>query len=249
MLVAALAAPVGVVAQQQGDKDAVYEELNLFDEAFERVRDDAVDPVTDPKLIGAAINGMLSGLDPRAAYIDPAAYQALRAPPNGDEVGIGVVLALDKGELRVISPRDSSPAAAAGIEPGDLIFSIGKEPVYELSLADAQNKLTGPPGSTVALVLQRGEGAPIRLTLKRAAENLETVTARVEDGDIGYLRLAGFNDGTAAALTAAVQDLRQKTDGKLLGLVVDLRNNPGGNFQNAVAAAAAFLDKGDIALV
>ncbi|HEV2100982.1 MAG TPA: S41 family peptidase [Stellaceae bacterium] len=250
MLVAVLAAPAGVVvAQQQGDKDAAYEELNLFDEAFERVRDDAVDPVADPKLIGAAINGMLSGLDPRATYIDPAAYQAMRTPADTDQAGIGVVLALDKGELKVISPRDGSPAAAAGIEPGDLIFSIGKELTYELTLAEAQNKLTGPLGSKVALVLQRGESPPIKLTVTRATDKLQTVTARVADGDIGYVRVAGFDDGTQAALAAAVQDLRQKTGGKLLGLVVDLRNNPGGNFQDAVATAAAFLDKGEIALV
>ncbi len=250
ILTAALAAPAGVVgAQQQGGKDAVYEELNLFDEAFERVRDDAVDPVPDPKLIEAAISGMLTGLDPRAAYIDPAAYQALRAPAPSNEVGIGVVLALDKGEFKVISPRDGTPAAAAGIQPGDLIFSIDKEPIYELTLAESERKLTGPPGSTVALVLERGEGPPIKLTVKRAANKLQTVTARVEHGDIGYLRLAGFDDGTSAALAAAVQELRQQTGGKLVGLVLDLRNNPGGNFQDAVAAAAAFLDKGDIALV
>jgi carboxyl-terminal processing protease len=250
ILATALAAAAGgAVAQPPGGKDAVYEELNLFDEAFERVRQDAVDPVADPKLIGAAISGMLSGLDPRAAYLDPAEYQALRVPATNNEVGIGVVLALDKGELKVISPRDGSPAAAAGIEPGDLIFSIDKQPIYELTLADGQRKLDGPSGSTVALVLQRGEAPPIKVTVKRAADNLQTVTARVEKGDIGYLRLAGFDDGTQAALASAVQDLRQKTGGKLLGLVLDLRNNPGGNFQDAVAAAAAFLDKGDIALV
>jgi carboxyl-terminal processing protease len=250
ILAVALASPAGVVvAQQQGGKDAVYEELNLFDEAFERVREDAVDPVTDPKLIGAAISGMLSGLDPRAAYLDPAAYQALRTPSANNDVGIGVVLALDKGELKVISPRDGSPAAAAGIEPGDLVFSIDKEPIYDLTLAEDQRKLSGPPGSTVALVLLRGQSAPIKVTVKRAADDLQTVTARVEDNDIGYLRLAGFNDGTPAALTAAVQDLRQKTGGKLLGLVLDLRNNPGGSFQDAVVAAAAFLDKGEVALV
>ena len=251
ILATALVAPAGVtVAQQQAtDKDAIYEELNLFDEAFERIRQDAVDPVADPKLIGAAISGMLSGLDPRAAYIDPAAYQALREPANSGEVGIGVVLALDKGDFKVISPRDGSPAAAAGIQPGDLIFSIDKQPTYEMSLADVQRELRGAPGSTVALILERGEGAPIKLKVKRAAENPQTVTARVEDGNLGYVRLAGFDDGTAAALAAAVQDLRQKTGGKLLGLVLDLRNNPGGNFQDAVATAAAFLDKGDVALL
>jgi carboxyl-terminal processing protease len=118
-----------------------------------------------------------------------------------------------------------------------------------MTLADAQHTLRGPPGSTVALVLQRGSGGPIKIKVKRAGDQLQTVTDRVEDGDLGYLRLAGFDDGTPAALAAAVQDLRRQTGGKLAGLVLDLRNNPGGNFQDAVAAAAAFLDKGDIALL
>ncbi len=261
VLTTALLAPSGVVlaqeqqqpqpppAQQQSDKDAVYEQLNLFDEAFERIRQDAVDPVADKKLVDAAISGMLSGLDPHAAYIDPADYKALNAPAEGDEVGIGVALALVKGQLKVISPRDGSPAAAAGIEPGDLIFSIGKEPTYEMTLAQAQRILRGPPGSTVKLVLQRGSGGPLKIKVKRQAEHLETVSDRVEDGDLGYLRLAGFDNATPAALSAAVQDLRRQAGGKLAGLVLDLRNNPGGNFQDAVAAAAAFLDKGDIALL
>jgi carboxyl-terminal processing protease len=249
ILAMAFVAPGGVCAQQQGGKDAAYEELNLFDEAFERVREDAVDPVADSKLIGAAITGMLSGLDPRAAYIDPATYQALHAPATNNEAGIGVVVTLDNEQLKVISPRDGSPAAAVGIEPGDLIFAIDKEPTYELTLAEAEQKLRGPVGSTVRLALQRGDGSPIKLTLKRAADHLQTVTAQVEEGNIGYLRLAGFDDGTQAALTAALQELQQKTAGKLAGLVLDLRNNPGGNFQDAVAAADAFLDKGDIALI
>lgn len=251
ILAAACAAPVGVFAQQQqANKDAVYDELNLFDQAFERIREDAVDPVADSKLINSAITGMLSGLDPRAAYIDPATYQAMHAPAGPAEAGIGLAVTLDNGELKVISPRDDLPAAAAGIEPGDLIFAIDKVPTYELTLAEAEQKLRGPAGSTVKLTLQRGEQEkPIRLTLKRAVVHLQTVTAQVKDGDIGYLRIAGFDDDTPAALTAAVQDLRHQTAGKLVGLVLDLRNNPGGNFQDAVAAADAFLDKGDVALV
>ena len=249
ILLGVLALPGGADAQLQNGKDAVYEELNLFDQAFERIRQDSVDPVADGKLIGAAIAGMLAGLDPHAAYIDAATLKSSPNAADEDEPGIGLVVTIDNGELKVISPRDGSPAAAAGIEPGDQIFSIGKELTYELTLADVQSKLSGTPGSAVALVLQRGEGAPIKLNVTRAPDNLKTVTARVADGDIGYLRLAGFDNGTPAALAAAVQDLRQKTGGKLLGLVIDLRNNPGGDFQDAVAAAGAFLDKGEIALV
>ncbi|HEY3912080.1 MAG TPA: S41 family peptidase [Stellaceae bacterium] len=243
------AAPSGGFAQQQAGKDAVYDELNLFDQAFERIREDAVDPVADNKLVDAAITGMLSGLDPHAAYIDPAAYKAMNAPAGPTEAGIGVAVTLDNGELRVISPRDGSPAAA-GIEPGDLIFAIDKVPTYELTLAEAEQKLRGPAGSTVKLTLQRDDQEkPIKLSLTRAATHLQTVRAQVKDGNIGYLRIAGFDDDTPAALAAAVQDLRHKTAGKLVGLVLDLRNNPGGSFPDAVAAADAFLDKGDVALI
>jgi carboxyl-terminal processing protease len=246
-------APIAAFAQQlpqQGGKDAVYEELNVFDEAFERIRQDSVDPVTDGKLVGAAITGMLTGLDPHAAYIDPAALKAMSEPASGGEAGIGAALTLVKGEVKVISPRDASPAAEAGMKPGDLILAIDKEPTYEMTLPEVEQKLRGQPGTTVKLTLQRGdESVPLKLAVKRAPEHSQTVSARVVDANIGYVRLSGFDDGTPAALTAAAQDLRQQTGGKLQGLVIDLRNNPGGKFQDAVAAANDFLDKGDVAIV
>ena len=235
---------------QQGGKDAAYDELNLFDEAFERIREDSVDPVADNKLVGAAIVGMLTGLDPHAAYLDPAALKAIKEPDANGEVGIGAALTMVKGEVKVVSPRDGSPAAQAGVKPGDLILAIDKEPTFELTLPEVEQKLRGLSGTTVKLTLQRGdEAAPLRLTVKRAADHVPTVSARVVDGDLGYVRLAGFDDGTAALLGAAVQDLRRQTSGKLLGLVVDLRNNSGGKFEDAVAAANNFLDKGDVAVV
>jgi carboxyl-terminal processing protease len=253
VLVMASVAPVAVLAeqpQQGGSKDAVYEELNLFDEAFERIRQDSVDSVADNKLVGAAITGMLTGLDPHASYIDPATLKALNGPAAAGEVGIGAALTSAKGEVKVISPRDGSPAAEAGLKPGDLILAIDKEPTYEMTLPEVEQKLRGPAGSSVKLTLQRGgQGAPLKLTVKRGPERLQTVTARVEEGDVGYMRLAGFDSGTASALAAAAQNLRQETAGRLLGLVVDLRNNPGGNFEDAVAVANAFLDKGDVAIV
>ncbi len=249
-LVAALLMPGAASAQVKSSRKAGYEQLLVFGAAFERIREDAVERVSGRKLIAAAITGMLSGVDQRAGYIDPVAFKASRrSPAAGGEAGIGVAVTLDNGQLRVISPRDGSPAAAAGIMPGDLIFSIDREPTYELSLAEAEQKLRGPAGSTVALALQRGAGNPIKLSLERAADHLRPVTAQVEDGNIGYVRIAGFDDATPAALAAALQDLRHKTAGRLSGLVLDLRNNPGGNFPDAVAAADAFLDKGDIALV
>src|SRR6516165_4815539 len=239
----------GVFAQQKVGKDNVYEELNLFDQAFERIRQDAVDPVTDAKLIGAAIAGMLSGLDPHSSFIDEAAFRASQTPANEDAVTLGLAVTIDSGQLKVISPEDGSPAAQAGIRPGDVIFTIDKEPVYDLTLSEAEQKLRGPAGGEVQLTLRRGAEKPIDLTLKREAYKLQTVVGRVEAGNIGYLRIAGFDGGTQAALAAAVQDLRQKIGSKLIGLILDLRNNPGGVFDDAVAVAGVFIDKGDIVVV
>jgi carboxyl-terminal processing protease len=253
MVIMVSVAPCALSAQQlaqQGGKDAIYEELNLFDEAFERIREDSVDAVSDSRLVGAAIAGLLTGLDPHAAYIDPATLKAMKGAVPGNEVGIGAALTLVKGELKVISPRDGSPAAEAGLKPGDLILAIDKEPTYEMTLPEVEQKLQGPPGTTVKLTLQRGgEGALLKLSLKRAAEHSPTVISRVVGGDFGYARVSGFDDDTAAALAAAAQNLRQQTGGKLQGLVVDLRNNPGGKFQDAIAAANEFLDKGDVAVI
>jgi len=239
----------GVFAQQQAGKDSVYEELNLFDQAFERIRQDAVDPVPDAKLIGAAIAGMLSGLDPHSSFIDEAAFKASQMPANDDVANLGLAVTIQSGQLQVISPQDGSPAARAGIRPGDVIFTIDNEPVYDLTLGEAEQKLRGPAGSEVQLTLRRGAEKPIDLTVKREGYKLQTVVGRVEAGNIGYLRIAGFDGGTQAALAAAVQDLRQRTGGKVIGFILDLRNNPGGAFDAAVAAADAFIDKGDIVVV
>jgi carboxyl-terminal processing protease len=239
----------GVYAQQTAGKDSVYEELNLFDEAFERIRQDAVDPVTDAKLMGAAISGMLSGLDPHSSFMDAAEFKSSQAPAGADTASLGLAVTIEGGQLKVISPQDGSPAARAGIVPGDVIFTIDNEPTFDLTLGEAEQKLRGLPDSEVSLTLRRDGGSPIDLKIKREPYKLQTVTGRVEDGNIGYIRIAGFDAGTAAALTATVQDLRRKIGGKPAGFVLDLRNNPGGAFDAAVAAADAFLDKGDVVVV
>ena len=248
-VLSALLASGFAFAQAKSGKGSGYEQLNLFGEAFERIRQDAVEPVGEGKLIGAAIAGMLSGLDAHSAYISEAAFRAMQTPTDDERVGLGLVVTIDNGQLKVISPQDGSPAAQAGIKPGDLIFTIDKEPTYDLTLGEAEQKLRGPAASEVALILRRGNGGPIDLKIKREPFKLQTVTAHVEAGNIGYLRIAGFDGGTQAALAAAVQDLRQRTGSKLIGFILDLRNNPGGSFDAAVAVADAFIDKGDIVVV
>ena len=240
---------VGAAWAQVKSGKGGYEQLTLFNEAFERIRQDAVEPVAEGKLIGAAIAGMLAGLDARSAYISESAFRALQAPAKEDAGTLGLVVTIENGQLKVISPQDGSPSALAGIGPGDVIFAIDKEPVYDLSLAEAERKLRGPVGSEVKLTLRRGAGKPVDLTVKREAYKLQAVTARVEAGNIGYLRIAGFDAATQPALAGAVQDLRQRTGGKLIGIIIDLRNNPGGVFESAVAVADAFIDQGDIVVV
>jgi len=244
-----LLTPAAALPQAKSGKSGVYEQLNLFGEAFERIRHDAVEAVADKKLIETAINGMLNSLDPRSVYLNEVEYKALQTPTADESASTGLVVTLDNGQLKVVSPRAGSPAADAAIKPGDVIFTIDKEPTYDLTLPEIEQKLRGPAGSEVGLMLRRGTSAPLDVKVKRAAGPFPTVAAHLEAGDIGYIRLAGFDDATAAALDAAVKDLRTQAGNKLIGLIVDLRNNPGGSFDAAVAAADAFIDKGDITIV
>ena len=205
-----LLAPATALAQAKSGKSGVYEQLNLFGEAFERIRHDAVEPVGDTRLIETAINGMLAGLDPHSAYLNETEYKALQARIGAASGTTGLVVTLESGQLKVVAPRDGSPAAAADIKPGDVIFTIDKEPIYDLTLAEIEQKLLGPPGSKVTLMLRRGTGSPIEAKLQRAAGKFPTVNARLESGDIGYIRLVGFDEATLGALTEAVKTLRQQ---------------------------------------
>lgn len=245
----AFLAPTAALPQAKSGKGGVYDQLNLFGEAFERIRQDAVEPVGDNKLIQTAISGMLAGLDPHSVYMTESEYKALQNPTSDESASPGLVVTLDSGQLKVVSPLDGTPAASADIKPGDIIFTIDKEPTYDLTLPEIEQKLRGPVDSEVALMLRRGTGAPIELKLKRTNQKLQSVSGRVEGGDVGYVRVAGFDDQTAAALTEAVKNVRQQAGNKLIGFIVDLRNNPGGNFDAAVAVADAFIDKGDIAVI
>ena len=249
IIVSALIVSSAPFAQTRSVKGGGLEQLNLFGEAFDRIRQDAVEPVADSKLIEAAIAGMLSGLDTHSAFISEAALKASQGAAKDGGATLGLAVTIENGQLRVISPQDGSPAAQAGIAPGDLIFAIDKEPTYDLTLGEVEQKLRGPAGSEVKLTLRHGTGKPTDLAVKREAFRLQTVAAHLESDNIGYLRIAGFDDATQAALVGAVRELREHTGDKLGGLVLDLRNNPGGVFNAAVATADAFIDKGDIVVI
>jgi carboxyl-terminal processing protease len=244
-----LLAPAAAYPQSKNTKSGVYEQLNLFGEAFERIRQDAVEPVTDHKLIETAIAGMLSSLDPYSVYLSESEFKAQQTPAESGAGSTGLVVTLDGGQLKVVSPRDGSPAAEAGIKPSETIYAIDKEPVYDLTLSEDEQKLRGPVGTEVTLTFRTADGKPNDVTVKRADTKLTTVSSHLDGDDVGYVRLAGFDAGTQAALSEAVQNLEQQAGKKLIGFVVDLRNNPGGDFDVAVAAADDFIDKGDIAIV
>jgi len=246
----AAASPPAKNSGTSQSKSGVYEQLNLFGEAFERIRQDAVEPVGDRKLIETAIAGMLASLDPNCVYLTEDEYKAQQAPVQGQSGSVGLVVTIDGGQLKVVSPRDNSPAAKAGIKPGEAVFAIDKEPVFDLTLTDIEAKLRGPVDSDITLTLRPDpNGKPEDVKMKRVANKWSTVASHLEGDDIGYIRVSGFDDTTQAALTAAVQNLTQQAGNKLIGFVLDLRNNPGGNFDVAVQAADDFLDKGDVALV
>jgi carboxyl-terminal processing protease len=229
--------------------NGIYDQLNLFGEAFERIHHDAVDPVTDKSLVQTAIAGMLAGLDPHSAYLTEQEYEAIAAHTPQTSGTIGLAVTIDNSQVKVVSPRDGSPAAKADIKPDDIIYTINKEPTYDQSLPEVERLLQGPVGSTVKLVMRSSTGKPITVSLQRVAGPFPTVSRALKDGDIGYIRLAGFDATTPDLLAAAIKDLQQQAAGKLIGFVLDLRNDPGGNFAAAVKCADDFLNKGDIALV
>jgi len=235
-------APAGAAARND---DSAYEYLNLFGDVFERVRRDYVEEVSDKQLIEAAISGMLQSLDPHSAYLDKESYADMQVDTKGEFGGLGIEVTMDGGLIKVISPIDDTPAAEAGVQAGDLITHIDHTPVLGLSLSEAVDKMRGPVGTDIVITVRRGAKQSFDLTLKRAVIKIKSVRARVE-GNVGYLRITSFSERTDANLRKAVKEMREKKGAELKGFVLDLRNNPGGLLEQAVAVADDFLDQGEI---
>ncbi|MFZ5789520.1 MAG: S41 family peptidase [Pseudomonadota bacterium] len=227
------------------DTSETYRQLNLFGDVFERVRSSYVEEVSDKKLIEAAINGMLSSLDPHSSYMDPQSFEDMQVQTKGEFGGLGIEVTMENGVVRVVSPIDDTPAYKAGIQPGDLIIQIDGQPVMGLTLSEAVDKMRGPVDSEIKLTIQRGNAEPFDVTLKRAVIKIQSVRSRLE-GTIGYVRITSFSEQTDSGLKAAIDKLKQQAGGKLEGLVLDLRNNPGGLLDQAIAVSDDFLEQGEI---
>ncbi|MDP9196645.1 MAG: S41 family peptidase [Pseudomonadota bacterium] len=224
----------------------IYRQLNLFGEVFERIRREYVEQPDEEKLIDAAINGMLTSLDPHSSYLDRKTFEDMQIQTKGEFGGLGIEVTMDNGLVKVVSPIDDTPAHKAGMKPGDMIVSIDGEPVMGLTLPQAVEKLRGSPGSKVRLMVRREDTAePFEVALTRAVIKIESVRYRVE-GDVGYIRITTFNDKTQVGVEKAISAIEKTAGPKLTGYVLDLRNNPGGLLDQSIAVADDFLDGGHI---
>jgi len=243
LVVAVSLAAVGV--PQAGSSDT-FRQLKLFGDVFERVRAEYVEEVTDEMLIESAINGMLTALDPHSGYLDAKKYRDMQVQTKGEFGGLGIEVTMEDGLVKVVSPIDDTPAYRAGIQAGDVITHINSEPVLGMSLAEAVERMRGPVDTSIALTLRRlGRDDPLDVSMARAVITISPVRWRTE-GDIGYIRVTAFNEQTESSLRDAIEQLEDGLGASLKGVVLDLRNNPGGLLEQAVAVADIFLDRGEI---
>jgi len=220
------------------------EELKAFTEVFGRIKSDYVEPVSDKKLITEAINGMLSGLDPHSAYLDAEGFKELQVGTQGEFGGLGIEVGMEDGLVKVISPIEDTPAYHAGIKTGDLIIKLDDTLVKGLSLNDAVKRMRGKPGSKIVLtIIRKGEVGPLVITVARAVIKVQSVKAKLVEPGYAFVRITQFQEHTGEGIAAALDSLFKQSDGNLKGIVLDLRNNPGGLLTAAVAVSAAFLPK------
>ena len=223
------------------------DELRVFAEVFGRIKQDYVEPVDDKRLLRDAIQGMLSGLDPHSAYLSEDEFDDLRAGTSGEFGGLGIEVGMEDGFVKVIAPIDDTPAQRAGIKAGDLIVRIDGQSVKGLGLDEAVKLMRGEPGSEIELLIVReGRDAPFEVTIERAVVKTVSVKQRMLEPGYGYVRLSQFQARSPEELLSGISKLRREAGGKLKGLVLDLRNNPGGVLHAAVAVSDAFLSEGTI---
>jgi len=241
-----------VLADKQASQASIGAELpwqdaRTFAEVLERVKRDYVNPVDDHQLLQAAIRGMVSSLDPYSAFLDVDEYDEIKISSSGEYSGVGIEVSMEDEQVVVVTPLEGSPAAAAGIRTGDVIATIDGVPVNTTALTDTIGRMRGKEGTTVKIgILRQGNAEPLQFILKRSRVELHSVKSQLLEPGYGYVRIAEFSETTGDDMEKALADLRKRNGKPLKGLVLDMRNNPGGVLESAVAVADAFLDKGVI---
>ena len=244
-----LAVGQGVFAERSDEGSLPLEDLRTFTEVFARIKSDYVEPIDDKALLENAIRGMLSGLDPHSTYLVPDDYQELQAGTSGEFGGLGIEVGMEDGFVKVIAPIDDTPAQRAGVEAGDLVIRLDDTPVKGMSLPEAVKLMRGEPGTDIVLTIVReGVDRPIRITITRDVIHVTSVRSRSLEPGYGYVRISQFQLRTGESLREEVGKLREEAgdDDGLKGVVLDLRNNPGGVLNAAVSVSDAFLDEGII---
>lgn len=227
------------------DKDT-YEMLNLFGEVLERAKMSYVEEVSDKQLIESAINGMLVALDPHSSFLDGQSFKYMNEQTKGKFGGLGIEVTMESGIVKIVSPIDDTPASRAGLKPGDYITAIDGQQVAGMSLNDAVDKMRGKVGSKVKLSIRRINAKPFDVTLKREEIKIQSVKSDIKQNDVAYIRITSFSEDTDKMVEKALQKAQEKTGNKISGLVLDVRNNPGGLLDQAVSVSDLFLEQGEI---
>ncbi len=233
------------------DKDArpqlPLEDLRAFAEVFGKIKSDFVEPVEDRKLITEAINGMLTGLDPHSAYLDADAFKDLQAGTQGEFGGLGIEVGMEDGFVKVVAPIEDTPAFKAGLKSGDLIIKLDETPVKGMTLSEAVRRMRGKPDTAITLtVLRKGENAPLQFAITRAVIKVQSVKSKLAEPGYAYVRVTQFQERTGEDLARTLKALHEQNQADLKGLILDLRNNPGGLLNAAVGVSATFLPKGEL---
>ncbi|MCK5296274.1 MAG: S41 family peptidase, partial [Alphaproteobacteria bacterium] len=234
-----------LAAQKNSSKTDIYQLLNLFGDVFERTRQDYVEEIGEEKLIEAALNGMLTSLDPHSSYLNKKDFDDMQVQTSGQFGGLGIEVTMESGYVKVISPIDDTPAYRAGIKPGDYITHLDSEPVLGLTLSQAVDKMRGTVGKKIEITIRRKGKKPFDVTITRAIIKIRSVRSNTEK-NVGYIRITSFNENTDVSVKKAVSLIKEEIGDDLAGFVLDLRNNPGGLLDQAIAVSDLFLEQGEI---
>ena len=247
--VAGAAALLGALAWSAPEDNArgdVYRQLELFADVLARVEQDYVTEIDEEAAMEAALQGMLASLDPHSSYLSPDDFRDMRSQARGEYQGLGIEVTMEEGVVRVVSPIDDTPAARAGIQAGDYITAVNGQSIVGGTLNDAVTLMRGEVGTEVTVTIAREGRDPFDVTVARQTITTRAVTARLEGGDIGVIRISTFNERTGSMLQDAIRQVRRDAGANLRGVIIDLRNNPGGLLDQAIEVSDAFLDGGEV---